>query len=265
MRHAFLLAGLFAFPTALATSSAAQPASPAGFRAVVRLETRTSGPGAPPQRPAVEIAWTIQQGAVRSELLTTMGPLPKGTISVRRPGDVVLYVLDPGRKTYYRVNILDVPMPRSTSVTARQTADEETMAGRPARRVLASFELVAPPPPGERRGPEPEMNAAEEIWTTGPQASSEDDEVWLDEMERLVGVAPPEDRDLPVPFARTDLGRYVRFPLKIRATITSGPARVETTATVTSLSAETFPDNLFLVPPAGYREVPVPQQRPEGR
>ncbi len=255
-----LVAGLLLLPVLVAFPLPQESSHP-GVRVTIRLEGRGSGPGAPAARPPAEIAWMIQQGAVRSELLTAIGPLPKGTVSVRRAGDTQLYVLDPARKTYYTVNLLDAPLPAPTSVTARPTGDEETIAGRRARKVIATLRLAAPPSPDESRGPYP-MDAAEEIWTTGEQVSGQDDDVWLDEMERLVGIGAGESHGLPVPFARTDLGRYVHFVLKIRATVISGPMRAETTATVTSIAEERFPEEVFLVPPAGYREIPGPTRRP---
>jgi len=242
---------------AAAVLSAALPAE-AGLRVTTRLEIHrqpggSAGEGASgaflqflPQRP-VDILWMIQGGSVRSELLEDMGLIPKGTVTIHRAGDSMSYVLNPANRTYYRIDLAAVPSLRPISMSAKPIGEAETIAGRRAEKVLVEMRFAAPALPGMGRpeGTSQELTATEEIWSTGEFGASQDYGTWLDEVQRLLGLG------------KTDIAKYVKFPLKIRASV-GGMVNLDATCTVTSIAEQDIPDDRFLAPPAGYREVPGP-------
>jgi hypothetical protein len=235
----------------------------AGLRATIRIEMKapTGGPGMPggaPMAPKgpIDMIWSTQDGVVRTEILGDMPGMPKGTVTLRKVGDPSMYVINPANQTYYMVKAGGPSrLPQPTSVSIKRTGEFETIAGHKAEKVLLDSRVPVPlpygmqPPPGVAT----EMQITGEIWTTDDFGDRPEYRLVLEELNKISG------------FAGADTSKDVKFPLKLRLTM-SMMMTMEVVSTVTAITDDKLPPDLFAMPPAGYKEVqppfPYPGMRP---
>jgi hypothetical protein len=251
MRMMFLLTavGLFSGAAFLPQSVGS------GLRVVVKVEVRRPAGGPLPFAERVfermlpdgtaEVEFVTDGSSVRRVQRGRVRDDPDGTITIVRAGEATRLVLNPAARTYYRTNP-GSDEPAGPEPTLRRSGSSETIAGFKGEKILVSWsEPTGNPPPA---GMAPAVTTEIEAWCTSAVR------------------VPASLRDMLNPVRGRGSKAFVEqfakacpLPLRyeIRLSISPGYAVV---STVTSVASASPPPGLFEVP-AGYREVPRPDDR----
>lgn len=252
----------------------------AGLRAVIRFEVSRVAPATPPG-PAgammlagmgqvllqmlapngpVEMVWLAEGGALRTEINNQMGFMPKGTVTLKRAGDALTYVLNPAERTYYTIALSSISarLPYGqVDATIKPTGEVDTIAGRKAEKLQLHWRTPLP----FAGGPNLPPGLPADIVMHG--------EIWYSDDFSRTDYGPMfEEANRSLEMLGITLGdrERGRFPMKSKLRISLIPD-YEIRTTVVSIDEEDVADALFAIP-AGYREVPAPAThvpRPPGR